>query len=56
MNLDAIITALLRVETKGESTLIMSDCIRSLVAMNQKAKEETDETVKEETDETVHDS
>lgn len=45
MNLEAIIVALLRVETKGESTLIMADCIRGLTAIQRQAKEEADETV-----------
>lgn len=44
MNLDAIIAALMKVETKGESTLILADCVRLLASMKMEAeaKQEAD--------------
>jgi len=40
--LTEILSALLRVETKGESTLIMADCLRAIHALIDEEKEEED--------------
>ncbi len=48
--LSEVIKALLTVETKGQSTLVMADCIRALAQIEAEQKKE------EEKDETVHDS
>lgn len=46
MELDKIISTLMHVETKGENTLIMADCIRALAAATgevRKLQEELNE-------------
>lgn len=61
MELEKIITTLMRVETKGENTLIMADCIRALAVFSEEVKnmsKELEELRKEKEDnsETIHDT
>lgn len=46
--LAAVFNALHNVQTKGESTLIIADCIRELLAIIQEIDEEAAKTKKEE--------
>ena len=49
----SVYNALTRVETKGESTLILADCMRLLAQLLQNVTEETEEEKEDKADDTA---
>ena len=46
--IDLVLTSLYRIETKGESTMVMAECIKLLASVSQEfAKKTEDQNVKE---------
>ena len=43
--IDLVLTSLYRIETKGEATMIMADCIKVLASVSQELAKQEEKTV-----------